>query len=806
MRKCVVLTLGKGSWETGFSTVTVQLRKGNDAFESQFSGSLPGNLDLLKQYQDWRTYYKQLTKSQRSPKKNKGITFDPKDESLPQVSTRKFEEICTRLKEEFNCWLNAESFTPIYSKLRTYLNANDEIQFIIGVDDPEVYQFSWHLWSLFEDYPKAEVSVSILDYEKVASETYSPKRKARILTVLGNSTGIDTRKDEILLKQLKQVKIVSLVEPDRAKFDRQLWNSEGLDILFFAGHSYSDESGLKGKMKLNSTTTLSVSQIRFALKHAIAQGLQLVILNSCDGIGLARELADLSIPQLIVMREPVPDKVAQEFLLHFLEFFARGEDLYASVRKARQRLQGLEGTYPCASWLPVICQNPALPSLRLPVQSTTTIKSHLCRLGLAVAVSLLSSVLVMGVRSLKLLQKIELNAYDHFMSLSPHEKIDSRITIVTIDEKETDSKKYNYPIPDAILAEAIESIQQQKPVAIGMDIHRPAARDPEGYQNLINLFQQNPNLVGVCSYRDSDTSHGPPSGLSQPEIENQIGFSNLSNDEVFDPLETVRRHQFSYDMSVSTSVSSCTAPISFSLQLAYRFLYLIEDIQPEKDQSAGQEQWKFGDALFPRMNRKFGGYQDMRGGDDVLIRYRSVNPGGILSSEKAISPGRRISLSQILADEFPNDAINGKIVLIGYTLPEQDTFNTPYGEQPGVFVHAHMVSQILSAVLDERMLVWVLPQWKAIQWGDAVYIFTCSTAIGLVLLNSQKFRYGFLVLPLSFIILYGLGYAAFLGVLWLPLVPSFLAAGITSTLLILYNPEKVSVGLFYSPQIQSHEF
>ncbi|MEM7557254.1 MAG: hypothetical protein AAF378_24830, partial [Cyanobacteria bacterium P01_A01_bin.84] len=29
------------------------------------------------------------------------------------------------------------------------------------------------------------------------------------------------------------------------------------------------------------------------------------------------------------------------------------------VREARQKLEGLEDRYPCASWLPVICQNPA---------------------------------------------------------------------------------------------------------------------------------------------------------------------------------------------------------------------------------------------------------------------------------------------------------------------------------------------------------------------------------------------------------------------------------------------------------------
>jgi hypothetical protein len=95
----------------------------------------------------------------------------------------------------------------------------------------------------------------------------------------------------------------------------------------------------------------------YALKKAVEGGLKLAIFNSCDGLGLARQLDDLQIPQMVVMRELVPDKVAQEFLKYFLTAFAGGKSFYLAVREARERLQGLEGKFPCASWLPVICQN-----------------------------------------------------------------------------------------------------------------------------------------------------------------------------------------------------------------------------------------------------------------------------------------------------------------------------------------------------------------------------------------------------------------------------------------------------------------
>jgi hypothetical protein len=61
------------------------------------------------------------------------------------------------------------------------------------------------------------------------------------------------------------------------------------------------------------------------------------------------------------MREPIPDRVAQSFVQHFLKAFAAGMPLYQAMRTARERLHSMEETFPCATWLPIICQNPAEP-------------------------------------------------------------------------------------------------------------------------------------------------------------------------------------------------------------------------------------------------------------------------------------------------------------------------------------------------------------------------------------------------------------------------------------------------------------
>ena len=113
-------------------------------------------------------------------------------------------------------------------------------------------------------------------------------------------------------------------------------------------------------MSINATESITLEQLENSLKRAIENGLQLAIFNSCDGLELANSLLrKYHIPQLIVMREPIPDQVAQAFLKYFLNSFSRGHSLSIAMREAREKLQGLEDEFPFASWLPVLFQHPA---------------------------------------------------------------------------------------------------------------------------------------------------------------------------------------------------------------------------------------------------------------------------------------------------------------------------------------------------------------------------------------------------------------------------------------------------------------
>lgn len=172
---------------------------------------------------------------------------------------------------------------------------------------------------------------------------------------MGNSEGINVAEDEKLLKEYCQsAEILVLDEPSPEELNEHLWDEKGWDMLFFSGHSRTESA--QGRIFLNRTDSLTMHDLREGLKTAVKRGLQLAFFNSCDGLGIAAQLESLNIPQVIVMREPVPDRVAHQFLKYFFQEFTGGKSLYQSVNIARRKLQGWEKDYPCASWLPVIVQ------------------------------------------------------------------------------------------------------------------------------------------------------------------------------------------------------------------------------------------------------------------------------------------------------------------------------------------------------------------------------------------------------------------------------------------------------------------
>ncbi|MEH2136412.1 CHASE2 domain-containing protein [Nostoc sp.] len=767
MGKLVVLKFGEGSFEQGFA-VTLQIGEEHERATTEITGKLPAFPEMPLYYSHWQSSYRQIGNRYRLHADKMQVT----NVSMIQDC----ENTSHILRARFNTWLRAEEFRPLREKWLERLLSTEEVRVILQTENSQLQLLPWHLWDLLERYPKAEIALSSPSYDRIHKpRTLNPL--VNILAIVGNSQGIDTQADRALLEQCSNADVSFLVEPQRKELTEQLWG-KNWDILFFAGHSSSNKNGESGRIYLNKTDSLTIGELKYALRKAIENGLQLAIFNSCDGLGLARELADLQIPQMIVMREPVPDQVAKEFLKYFLQGFAGGESLYQAVRQARERLQGLEDRFPCATWLPMICQNPAqtpptwdkLWSTTKPKEKPNLALSTRRRLTITLLSSLAITGLVFGVRWVGWLESLEIPIFDQMMRSRPTEGLDSHILVITIDDSDLAIQRQNNEsligasISEKSLNKVLEKLNQYQPRAIGLDIYRDfPAKQPD----LITSLQQTPNLVGVCKGSDSRaniTGIKPPPEI--PEI--NLGFSDF----IHDPDGVIRRHLLFMNQEPT---SLCPATFAFSLQLASLYLRP-SGIQPKFTPEGNLQ---LGKTIFPSLKSRSGGYHDIdANGGQILLNYRSP---------KQIA--QQVKLTQFLASPINPSAIKDKIVLIGVTAKgdSQDTWATPYGapldeQMPGVLVQAQMISQILSAVQDGRPLLRV---WSL--WSEVVWIWGWSLVGGVW--AWQKLSLPWLALGVSITsgVLYIVCFSLLISGAWVPFIPSILSLVATVSLMSIYN-------------------
>ncbi len=744
--KRIVIKIGPGSLESGY-TAAVQIGKEGLNPQAETQATLPPAPEVRDLYRRWQQAYGQIGAIYRI-RPLAGVT------NVSDVAARETcQALSRRLRDRLHHWLNSEPFRPIREKLLEQLNPQDTVRVLLQTQDPLLQRLPWYDLHFFQRYPFAEVGICALEYQQV---TYPGKRseKVRILAVMGSAAGLDTQVDEALLSSLSDVDIHFLKEPSLEVFNQFLWAEAGWDILFFAGHSRSREDCApdgSGEMSLNATEQLTIFQLKHALRKAIDRGLNTAIFNSCDGLGLAADLADLHIPQVLVMREPVPDQVAHAFLKGFLDAFSSGTPFYLSVREAREKLQGLETRFPCATWLPVIVQNlaetpptwrslqgkaeshrakihpfadaaiaisPLKPSdLQPPVKSTTEppavqpLRSlqHRFRQGMGVGMAIAIAVLL-G-RQLGFLEPSELKAYDLLLRSRPPENIDNRLLIITNTEKDIAA----YPNPtgksslaDETLLALLNKLTPLEPQLIGLDIYRDAsANDPA----LAAKLQTTDNLIAICKVSDSGTDTAGK--LPPPEIEDitRMGASDFIEDQSSDHI--LRRHLIQLEPPPN---SPCQAFNTFSTVLASRYLKATQ----------GSSELP----ITPITQAAFGGYHhlEVEGGSQIMLNYRiSRNPecGTVIET-----PADCITVSEVLAQplEQLRHSIKGRIVLIGTTdmdFGAGDRWLTPYtptsaleDRAAGVFLQAQMISQLLSAALDTpaRAIITSWPEWQEMTW------------------------------------------------------------------------------------------
>ena len=372
--------------------------------------------------------------------------------------------------------------------------------------------------------------------------------------------------------------------------------------------------------------------------------------------------------------------------------------------------------------------------------------------------SIVVTVVIQQVTQLGILQPLELAALDRMMRSHPDGEPDPRLLVVAITEADIQTLK-QLPLSDRTVSQIIEKLQKYQPKVIGLDLYRNIPQPP-GNQALHKQLQAG-NVIAINKLVDVGEEEVPPPPDVPPE---RVGF----NDLVLDPDGVVRRNL----IFASTGKEEF---YSFSLRLCLS--YLTAKKLPFK---VDQNSLLVGKTEFVPLEENSGGYQtiDARG-YQVLLKYRSAN-----------QVARQVTVTQVLRGQINPEWVKDKIVLIGTTAPSaKDLFNTPYSaslednlKMSGVILHAQMVSQILSAVIDGRSLFWFFPQWSEILW------VWCWSLLGGMLAMRIKHS-----LSLAFteaaagVGLVVICYGIFIQLGWVPLVAPSIAFLVTSACILIYK-------------------
>lgn len=387
--------------------------------------------------------------------------------------------------------------------------------------------------------------------------------------------------------------------------------------------------------------------------------------------------------------------------------------------------------------------------------------------------SLVFTVPIAVVRSLGGFEGLELAAYDDFLRRRPVEQLDEHITIVTISDDDIEHLQ-QYPIQDGTLAKALQTLESYQPRAIGLDISRDVPHGPPaGRKRLTEVIGSSKTIVSGCLLSNKEYAGSPPAPGTP---EGGAAFTDLPTDAD----TTVRRTR------VVSTPGKTDKPIRvkhvcndarpeneiYSLSFELARLYLeTRNINAEPNENG---EIKFSKQVLQRISPNFGNYIRADATDyQMMLNYRGANP-----------VFRSVSISDVLKNNLNRDWVRDRIILIGSSSEvSKDFLETPYLQTQlglrnmhGVVVHAHAVSQILNAVLENRPLIhsWSEP-------GEILWMWVWALGSGLIAFYNRRLGLFIIGLIGTTAALGGICYGLFFTQgLWIPIVPTLLGALFTA--------------------------
>lgn len=457
---------------------------------------IPYTETLTAHYHSWQkaylAYYRSLSSDMRG-RAESGVGKMPDRDWRAELVKEE-----AMLLAEFNRWLKHEKLNKIrdvISRCAIEVQAErkskqkDESAFVNlfitchpGEESSlDLAKLPWEGWEVGREFNELMDGQTIRIARKPTSiqagTVKRPRRdRLRVLAIFGDDTQLDFKSEKAELNKVSGA-YIRIVDRHScpATIDlqeyicREIADSEGWDILFFAGHS-NEARVVNGELSIAPGKALMIHEIAPQLKAAKEQGLQFAIFNSCKGLDIANALIELGLSQVAIMREPIHNSVAEQFLIAFLKAMINREDVHSAVLFACEQFKDSRITYPSAHLIPSLFRHPNAELFRLP-HWQHSLRRFLPRRKQAIALSIFAFLSLLPPVQQALIQSRQVAqiAYRELRQQVATPK--PPILLVQIDQKaaETLDARKVYPIDRAYVARLIQRAQTIQPEVIGID-------------------------------------------------------------------------------------------------------------------------------------------------------------------------------------------------------------------------------------------------------------------------------------------------------------------------------------------------
>lgn len=485
----------------------------------QLMAKVPHLPTLTTLYQTWQQGYLKFYQSAMRARVGKSGTL-----ATPTIDWRaRLVEAEAKLLTELHYWLSHANLLEIRREIaRAALDESQpgSVDVFLTCDSLDLERLPWEAWEIGTEFSaKKAIRIARTPANIRAERTQHKRRgKMRILAILGDDTGLNFQADREAMKSLSHLAEIHFVgwQNDRPADDlktvisQAIADEQGWDILFFAGHS--NETALTGgELTIAPNESIFLSEIAAQLVVAKERGLQFAIFNSCQGLSIAQTLINLGFSQVAVMREPIHNLVAQEFLVRFVQSLAQFHDVHDALLFACQSFKLDKNlTYPSASLVPSLFRHPDSPPFCLePFGWKQRLRQWLPTPWEAIALGLLigGSFLPPGQHWLMENRVLAQAMYRRWTGQSGP-AMNPPILLIQIDDRSIQKAGISDPKPmsRSYLAQLVNQLAALEAGVIGIDFHldRSHPEDGEFRQALESAIQRNGNWI-VTVIHQSET-------------------------------------------------------------------------------------------------------------------------------------------------------------------------------------------------------------------------------------------------------------------------------------------------------------